>query len=273
MARTRGGQFSLWGDFPPSPDSSNGAARGPREPSYKNARWLIATFTTTPSAVEALIPEALSPGARTEAAVVFADFPWFSMDGVNRPYNELMVMVRASFRGTEGWSVPYIYCGARNGDFTEGTDTGVSMGREGMGFPKKLANISIGMDGFDWTGTAARRGTVLADLRGRFDMLVEPDELSLATSGPALLVREVLKGDFSGFLAREVWAHHMHYLRRPHLLRRGEASLKLAGILHDPLDLLEIVSMGPAYEIVLDIGREGDSSSERLADLLEPVAV
>jgi hypothetical protein len=148
------------------------------------------------------------------------------------------------------------------------------MGREGMGFPKKLANISIGMDGFEWEASAARRGTKLVEFRGRFDQPMQPGDLAIATGGPALLFREVLQGDFSGYLAREVWAHHMHYLGHPHLLRRGEATLKLAGIAHDPLDLLEVVEMGPAFEIVMDIGKAGDSASERLGDLLrEPAAV
>lgn len=262
MTSKRGGLMSLYGNWRPSTVEMP----EPTEPMYKDARFMLYTYLTRRDAVAEILPEPLEPGPRPFVTIVVADYPHFlGFDGTNTPYNELIVLVECQFQGEVGVNIPYIYIGTRSGDFTEGSDVALCMGREGIGFPKKLANIHINKDGDEWRATLARKGTELVEYRATFEKEILPSESPVADFGRTIMVKEIMSANWQGFDVQQVWAGPTKWLTEPRIIRTGRGSIKLGELPGDPLNTLEVVEPGVALDIVNDLWSAIEP--ELLADL------
>jgi hypothetical protein len=259
----RGGLMSLYGDWQPGEP-----ARFPDDqPMYKDARYLGVRYETSPDALEAVLPEPLEPGPRPTVVAIVADYPhYLGFDGRNYPYNELMLLVECRYRGEVGVAIPYIYIGARSGDFTDGPDVALCIGREGMGYPKKLANIDIRRTPDGWSGSVSRRGQLLLRYSARFGPPIEPEGGPTADLGRVMVVKEILAGDFTRCSLRQVWAGAGDWLSRPREIRTGQGTVEFGRSDLDPLDQLPPRTPGVFFEAVNDIWR--GVAPELLADLL-----
>lgn len=253
------------------PGEPVGRAEG--QPMYEDARMMMFTYTADPDGVAAILPEPLEPVEAPVVTISVADYPiWWGKDGVNRPYNEVIFFVQCQYAGEVGFTIPYIYIGTRTGDFTDGSDAALCMGREFAGFPKKLANISINRDGEEWSATMDRRRVRLLDFRAKFEAPLSPDALPAASMGRLFLVKEVLGTDWRTYDTRKVLGLSADWLQAPKSVMAGSATAELGHLDEDPLDLLAPKDPIMAVDIVTDMAGDSDGA-EVLTDLRETAAV
>lgn len=244
----------------------------PRSNACEDARFMMCAYTSTHEAVGRVLPAPLEPGPDALVAVTVADYPFaWTMDGVNRPYIEVIFFVQCMYQREVGVTIPFIYIGSRTGDLTDGCETPIYLGRELFGFPKKLANISINRDGQEWVATMRRRRVDLLKFRANFDAPVERDALPTAALGRIFLVKEIGAADLRSYDVRKVLALSSDWLREPKSALRGSATVELGHLDEDPLDVLEVVRPGFALEMVSDT--RGDLDAEEVADLGRPPMV
>lgn len=109
--------------------------------------WLV--WETSPECVANLLPPPLKPAKKPLALAFIADYP---STNFSVPYKESALLIRASYKGVEGY-----YCLSM--PVTD--DMAMAGGREGWGYPKKMANISFTKDGDTVTGYTERHGVKL----------------------------------------------------------------------------------------------------------------
>lgn len=133
--------------------------RGKPTTDFTDAEMLTMFWETDPDIVAKVLPPPLKPAARPIAAAFIAHYP---STNFSVPYHESALLVRASYKGEEGY-----YCLSM--PVTD--DMAMAGGREGWGYPKKMANISFSRDGNTLTGFTERHGTkfiqVKAELTGK----------------------------------------------------------------------------------------------------------
>jgi acetoacetate decarboxylase len=122
----------------------------PNEPLLSEARIIHLVADIDGDAVRGWLPPMLTLPARPRAIVFIADFHKTSF-GVS--YRECGVLLFAKLLGQDVLTCPWMVVD---------DDTAMSIGRECLGFPKKLAKIDFAMepDG-RWTAAVSRRGTEL----------------------------------------------------------------------------------------------------------------
>lgn len=246
----RGGLMNIYGWRPGEPPKV-----GFDKPFFEKSRMMIFNYHTTREAVEAVLPEPLEPGPQPFVACVIADYPiWNSPDGLQHGYNEVMMFVECQYKGKVGLAVPYMYVGARNGDFSECVDMAMAMGRESRGYPKKLANIYINRVGNEWIATVTRRGVRLITFRATFEEPIKPDDIPTSKYERLLLTKDIMSYDFQGYDLRELISQEADFLGHNGLgitlCLKGTGSVELGNIPNDPLDILKVVKPGIAVDFV-----------------------
>jgi len=245
MIGNRGGMLSIFG----------GAGTPERRPLFLDARFMVYTYASTREAIQEVLPPPLKAGPRPVVSIVIADFPrWFALDGENHPYREAFAIVECEFQGTVGTVCPFIYVGPRGDDFTEGADVAMCMGREGTGYAKKLAYISIEHTGTEWTATVTRKGQKLIDLRATLDGANPTQPPIEMNQGPQFCVKEVISGDYQGRLdLHQVWTTLPGWDTTPRDLQSGSGTLRLGRIVGDAVDALAVAEPGSVQMFVTDI--------------------
>ncbi len=110
---------------------------------YWGCRAVLATFTVTGHAA-ALVPEGLHLGDPSVGAVLVADYGASTLG----PYCEFVSLLQVTDDdGIPGMYIPYIYVT---------NDAALAAGRELLGAPKKLADISVDVDAAAVVGRLAR---------------------------------------------------------------------------------------------------------------------
>lgn len=243
------GMMGLYGWKPGSPGH-------PEMPVYEGCRNLIYTYHTTSDAVASVIPEPLRPGPEPFVMVVVMDIPlWRALDAAHYgsdgsfQYREAMVLVQCEYRGEVGITLASIYIGARNGDFSNGPDVALALGREFLGNPKKFAHINIDLNGDEWVATVDRQRTRLLEFHGRFDEEIAPTDW-MRSIGRFFCVREFLAPDFTKYDVRQVLAWRPTLFSHPERLWRGNGSIELGHLDQDPLDALPMVKPGQAFQSI-----------------------
>jgi acetoacetate decarboxylase len=113
-----------------------------------------------------VLPEGLTAGACPRTVVVFARRPQSTIGS----YNEAVVLVQASWDGSDGSYCPLIYVDS---------EVALCAGREVWGFPKKLAEIVIDEPEGELDARLVRNGEQLIRLRAR---IAEPMDVALLSS-------------------------------------------------------------------------------------------
>lgn len=115
-------------------------------PTWKNARILAAEVPVSGAAAAALLPGALRVVDPPTATLFIADYPETTFGSV---YREAAVLLHAA--DAKG---PALHCPWMVVD----DDTALILGREVLGFPKKMAEIALDVRGDSVTGSVRRKG-------------------------------------------------------------------------------------------------------------------
>ena len=134
---------------------------------FTAAEMLNLVWETSPEAIARLLPPPLEPA---EKPLVFAFIAYYPSTNFSVPYNESAVLIRASYRGEEGW-----YCLSM--PVTD--DMAMAGGREGWGYPKKMANIAFSRDNDTVTGYTERHGIKFMQVKAKLTGRVNNDNAAL----------------------------------------------------------------------------------------------
>jgi acetoacetate decarboxylase len=212
---------------------------------FTGAEIVTVVARTDPAVAAAVLPKPLQAPKDPVMSAFVAHYPQTNF-GV--AYYEGGLFVGAEYRGEQGF-----YCLAMPVD----DDTAMIAGREGVGFPKKMAEISLDRDGTRVIGSVVRHGVEILHIEG--------DAHSDVTVAPAWGTREVrdLEGRraeaFTSFLFKYssaakggLFAHLPQLVRQVTLMAPREGTLE--GIEGAKLELVstKVDALGeiPAYEIL-----------------------
>jgi hypothetical protein len=142
---------------------------------YYDAETLGVLWLTTPEAVKEMLPLPLEPMQIPLVLGFVARFPKTSFD---TPYMMGGIFLFCTYKGEIG---SYVLAAPENDDFP------VFLGREILGYPKKMAHLELTRDGQKVHGVIERRGVRLFDVRA--DLTGQPNspkaaEILGALSGP-----------------------------------------------------------------------------------------
>lgn len=187
-------------------------------PTWKGARALVFTTEVDGGTARDWLPPALRPTAPARATVFVADYPETTF-GV--AYREAGVLLHGLLRGREA-----LHCAWMLVD----DDTALILGRELLGFPKKLGTISLAFEEGRASASVARRGATLLALSAALDAEGE--------TGPAFPLPIVNVRGLPGLLPAALW--RMDAPQRVLSGRRARILAEVHGADFDPLDRLGI---------------------------------
>ncbi len=200
---------------------------------WTNARILTVDVGISSSAARALLPEALSLPEPATATLFVADYPETAFGSV---YREAAVLLHAAdSRG------PALHCPWMVVD----DDTALILGREVLGFPKKMAEIHFEEQGGRAVGWVRRRGTEL--------MRLEATVASAEAKPAPFFGRRIV--NVIGTLPTGLSLIDLPpAAERIHSARSGDAKVTLASSDRDALAALAPAAPGPARLGHLDFG-------------------
>jgi acetoacetate decarboxylase len=141
--------------------------RGRPTADFTDAKMLNLVWETTPEAIAKLLPPPLKPAEKPLVFAFIADYP---LTNFSVPYKESALLIRARYKGEEGF-----YCLSM--PVTD--DMAMAGGREGWGYPKKMANISFSRDGDTVTGYTERHGIKFMQVKAKLTGKVNNDNAAL----------------------------------------------------------------------------------------------
>jgi acetoacetate decarboxylase len=203
---------------------------------WTNARLLAAEVAVSPQAAALLLPEALRLADPPTATLFVADYPETRFGSV---YREAAVLLHASDAMGPALHCPWMVVD---------DDAALILGREMLGFPKKMAEIALEERGAHVVGTVRRRGTEVMRLEA---------ELGEVEADPAPLFGQRMVnviGTLVGGLQLVELAPTQERIRSSH---RAEVKVTLASGDRDPLAELGAAPSGRARYLKLDFGAEG----------------
>lgn len=142
-------------------------SRGKPTADFTDAEMLWLVWETTPEAISTLLPPPLKPAAKPVAVAFLADYP---STNFSVPYKESALLIRASYKGSEGY-----YCLSM--PVTD--DMAMAGGREGWGYPKKMANISFSRTGDSAEGYTERHGIKFMQVKAKLTNKVNDNNAAL----------------------------------------------------------------------------------------------
>ncbi len=205
---------------------------GARRPMWRNARVLTVSASIDPSGVREWLPPLVRFGPSPRATLFLADYPDTSF-GV--AYRECGLLLHVRYLGRE-----FLHCAWMVVD----DDAALILGRELLGFPKKMARIDVS----DHGGSVERQGIDLIRLEG-----ASGEEVAAPVPPfprPILNVRG-LPGAASGLLLR------LRAEQTVHRARRFSGRLRIGSSDVDPLDRLRLSEEVEGTDAVLDMGFPG----------------
>ena len=214
---------------------------------WTNARVLAVGVAVSPQTASAWLPEALSAGEPPTATLFVADYPETSFGVVYRESGILLHVKDA--RGTAA-HCPWMVVD---------DDAALILGREMLGFPKKLAEIALEERGDRVVGTVRRRGT---------EILRVEATLGATEADPAPLFGRRLVNAIGTPVTGMKLVDLAPAAERIRSSRAAEAKVTLASGDRDPLGELQPAPSGPARLLVLDFGGGGGepTAPELIAD-------
>ncbi len=135
-----------------------------REFEFYDAEMLVVMWETKPEIVRRLLPPPLVPAERPIATAFLAHYP---KTNFGPSYYEGALFVRGTFGGVAG-----AYCLA----MPVTGDLAMAGGRERLGYPKKLANVSFKRSGDTVGGYVERHGVRFFELHSRLTGKTDTEE-------------------------------------------------------------------------------------------------
>ncbi|MFX1328536.1 MAG: acetoacetate decarboxylase family protein [Promethearchaeota archaeon] len=214
---------------------------------FYDAEVLVVYWETKPEIIARLLPPPLKPFNKPLVSAFIADYPSTNF-GVT--YKEAALFLTCEFDGVEGG-----YCLA----MPVTNDMAMALGREVLGFPKKIAKIYFNREKREAVGWAERHGTrfieIKAKLNGRPNSSDFIQLFTERTSGGAgtdiLSVSYNYKhfispdGEYFDYTPRLV---KQETVLRPTELKLGNAKISIKSSVNDPWGEVEIERiMGAVY--------------------------
>lgn len=208
------------------------------EPGYMwtNARVLAVEIAVSPQTASALLPAALPAGEPAKATLFVADYPETSF-GI--AYREAGILLHVSDARGAAAHCPWMVVD---------DDAALILGREMLGFPKKLAEIALEERGERAVGTVRRRGTEIVRVEATLGAL---------ESDPAPLFGRRIVNAIGTPVTGMKLVDLAPAAERIQSSRAAEVKVTLASGDRDPLGELQPVPSGPARLLVLDFGGGG----------------
>lgn len=205
----------------------------PDKPNWTNARVLAVDVEVSREAAQALLPQSLTVSQPPRATVFCADYP----EGIfGIVYREAAVLLHA----TDGHG-PAVHCAWIMVD----DDTALIQGRELLGFPKKMAEITWQESGDTVVGTVMRKGVELLRVEGTLG----DDE----PSPPAVFGRRFVNA--MGSIVAGMQLVDFTPAETCRSCRRAEVTVKLASSVWDPgMGELAPKAVGAGVFAVVDFG-------------------
>jgi acetoacetate decarboxylase len=205
----------------------------PGEWLYRDAHYLVADVEIDAAAATRWVPAPLKLANPAFASVFTA---WFPVTSFGSTYREAGIFLHVRHLGR-----PAIFCPWMIVD----DDVALILGRELLGYPKKLGEISFEIDGDRIRGVAGRRGSELIRMEGRLgDRLADPPPMlgrphRNVRSSMGLAIPKVL-----AFTPRE----------HPLEVRRAELDIRFGSSERDPLSELGFGAVRAAYLHRVNLG-------------------
>lgn len=197
-------------------------------PSFLDIRTLSLAFETDPAVIAELLPPPLEPAETARATVSVSEIRRSNCVG---PFNGAAINLACRYNGEDG-----LYC------LTMPMNTGlaVTFGRELFAEPKKLADISLAVQGGNARGKVTRYGITYIELTGRFEG--EPTETGLQYITPHYYFRFLPAANGRG-LAFDPELIRVTHRGTVHRAARGEGTITFRESRHDPVIDLPVHSV------------------------------
>ncbi len=137
----------------------------PLPATYRDVRSQLVLFDADPDAVARFLPDPLEPSPDGLCVAAGIKVPFCTAYG---PFNEAFLMLKARFRGEDGWYLPIIW---------HDGPAGIAAGREIYGAPKVYASIEIEFDGSTMRTVASMGGVAVIAVTSTQDEPIAPDDL------------------------------------------------------------------------------------------------
>jgi acetoacetate decarboxylase len=208
---------------------------------YRGYRRLSAYCRADPARIRAALPAGLEAAGDVIEVFVVA----FPDAGPLGSYEEGGIIVPVHCGGTQGGHVLYMYVTS---------DEGLCVGREVLGYPKKLAEVRLEERGSTMRGEVVRRGTRLI----RIEFAAEEIALEKPPLWPRILVKRIPRADGEGYDVDQVVLSPGRDATITES-RHGWARVALGGSTADPASELGVGEvLGAEFlvgDFVLDHGR------------------
>lgn len=200
-------------------------------PSFLDIRTLSLTFESDSAVIAELLPPPLEPAAAPQATVSVSEIRRSNCVG---PFNGAAINLACRYNGEEG-----LYF------LTMPMSTGlaVTFGRELFAEPKKLAEISLAVEGGNARGKVTRYGITYIELSGRFEG--GPTEAGIQYVTPHYYFRFLPAANGRG-LAFDPELIRVTHRGTVHRAARGEGTITFRESRHDPVIDLPVLSVSRA---------------------------
>lgn len=233
---------------------------GGKPTTFYDAEMLTVYWETKPEIIERLLPKPLKPAGRPLVSAFVANYP---ATNFCPPYREAGLFVLADYNGQLGnycLSMPIT------------SDIGMAMGREVCGLPKKMADISMEVEGDSVSGSIGRQGidffSINASIGDTFNdgQAEEILEQYYGKDIPLYNIKYSNAVDGSGFDLMPVLVTQ-RLVSDVKVYRAAEASVAFRESPHDPWSELEVVKMlGAVYTVSTNVLEKG-----KVLELLHPM--
>jgi acetoacetate decarboxylase len=245
------GMLSIYGRRPGTPYPYSG-------PMTRDQTLYTLSYTTTQEAIKTMLPKPLEP--IPDLPPVISAFYAFNkhfrgFSGRFGQYHEVGFFVPAQYKGVQGLHPMWILMDSPTGDKTDGCEEGMYIGREMGGWVKLMAKVKAGGTGNQLHVTADVRGVRLMTLDIETPEEIALEEVPFAGFDNFIFVKEIPNCNFTGYDVRKVIGSKIDFLKSKETIyniRTGTGSVTLGHLESHPLDILEVVETGPAFQLTFD---------------------
>jgi acetoacetate decarboxylase len=156
----------------------------PLPATYRDVRSQLVVFDADPDAVAPFLPDPLEPSPDGLGVAAGIEVPFCSAYG---PFHEAFLMLKARFRGEDGWYIPIIW---------HDGPAGIAAGREIYGAPKVYASIDIDVDGPTMRTVASLAGITVVTIETTLGEPVPP--AALPSTAPDWRLKVIPRADGPG---------------------------------------------------------------------------
>lgn len=222
---------------------------------FVEGQSLSVDFLTRPDIVRDILPAELDPGAEPRLTVQVSR--WRS--NCVGDFTASAVYVSARHEGVDGDYVLTMFMD---------NDVPLLFGRDLYGEPKKIGTSKLTDDADRMSGRLERHGDVLIEI----DAELGDDRGPVDVVGRNFNVKYELRPDGTG-LAGPPTLMMAEFRQRTTLIRKGPATLRLRGTVHDPLDELEVVELRDAVYVETGMKATCSPVAAMDADAFLPLAL